>query len=91
MKVVMSLNLPFRVVYNEAERCAVGAEKRISANKATTFLLMSMLDPLCMQSHVFMAIIARFDGVILAPVAVWKGSSIAHVVACLKDFPLPAS
>jgi len=42
MKLVMKLNLPFRVVHREAGGCALGAEKRISANEAATFLLRSV-------------------------------------------------
>lgn len=83
MELVMNLNLPFRVVYCEAEGCAAGVEKRISANKAGTFLLRSVSDPLCMQSHIFKTITARFGGVILAPLAGWKRSSVACVVTCL--------
>lgn len=87
MKLVMNLNLPFGVVYSEAEGCVVGAEKRISANTAATFPLRSVSDPFCMQSHIFMATITRFGCVILAPVVGWKSSSVACVVTCLKDFP----
>lgn len=49
----MNLNLPFRVVYSQAEGCVEGAEKRISANTAATFLLRSVSDPLCMPTFLW--------------------------------------
>lgn len=87
----MDSNLPCRVVYSKAEGCAVGAENIISVNKAAAFLLRSLSYSLCLQSHIFMTITAGFGGVILAPVAGQKRSSVAGVVTCLKDFPPPVS